>query len=373
MRILILNYEFPPLGGGAGNATYYLLKDLAAKNDITVDLVTSSTDKYRFEKFSDNINIHYLDIDKSKNLLHQTNKELLVYSLKAYWFSKKLIKKNKYDLCHAFFGIPCGYLAKKLKLPYVVSLRGADVPGHTAKYSFHYKFLSPLIRKVWGKARFVIANSEDLKNEAVNFMDLPYKIIFNGVDVDKYKPGMKEDNVFRILYIGRLQAIKNLDLLIKSFAGFIKERPDIDSELLLIGDGHEKESLMKLANDLNIADKVKFIGHQAKDKIVNFYHQSSVFVLLSDREGMSNSLLEATACGLPVIATDTGGNRKIIKDQRFVVGKDQRQIIDRLNLLNDDANLAGIISGQNRQAALAMSWPSSSEKYFQLYKEAVSI
>jgi hypothetical protein len=67
-RILILNYEFPPLGGGAGNATYYLLKEFAKDPDLKIDLVTSSIDAFRVEKFSDNITVHLLDIGKGGNL-----------------------------------------------------------------------------------------------------------------------------------------------------------------------------------------------------------------------------------------------------------------------------------------------------------------
>ena len=65
MNILLLNYEFPPLGGGAGNATYYLLKEFSKFNDLEVDLVTSSIDKNKEEQFADNIKIYYLDIGKT--------------------------------------------------------------------------------------------------------------------------------------------------------------------------------------------------------------------------------------------------------------------------------------------------------------------
>jgi len=78
-RILILNYEYPPLGGGAANATKYLLKELSGKN-IQIDLVTSSTGKYKKEKFSKNITIHFLNIGKKEENLHfQKNSELLRY------------------------------------------------------------------------------------------------------------------------------------------------------------------------------------------------------------------------------------------------------------------------------------------------------
>ena len=73
----MLNYEFPPLGGGAGNATYYLLKEFSKYDDIEIDFVTSSIDEFKEEKFSKNITIYYLDIGKKGNLHYQSNKNLL--------------------------------------------------------------------------------------------------------------------------------------------------------------------------------------------------------------------------------------------------------------------------------------------------------
>src|SRR4030042_6239409 len=125
MKILILNYEYPPLGGGAGNAAFYLLREFSKTPDLEIALVTSSIDnKYHLEKVGENIEIHRLPIGKRNLNMHfQTNRELLVYSWKAFWFSKKLIRhlaerKQKFDLALAFFGIPCGYIAKKLGLPF---------------------------------------------------------------------------------------------------------------------------------------------------------------------------------------------------------------------------------------------------------------
>jgi hypothetical protein len=78
----MLNYEFPPLGGGAGNANYFLFKELAKVDNLKIDLVTSSVSSFRIENFLQNINIHYLDIGKQGNLLYQSNEDLLRYSYK---------------------------------------------------------------------------------------------------------------------------------------------------------------------------------------------------------------------------------------------------------------------------------------------------
>lgn len=118
VHLLLLNYEFPPLGGGAANATYYLLKEFAKHDNITVDLITSSTGKKRIEQFSEKITVHYVDIGKNEHAIHhQSNKELLTYSFKAYRYAKKLQKKKHFDLIHAFLEFPAELLLRNFIYP----------------------------------------------------------------------------------------------------------------------------------------------------------------------------------------------------------------------------------------------------------------
>jgi glycosyltransferase involved in cell wall biosynthesis len=122
-------------------------------------------------------------------LHHQSQKELLTYSFKAYKKAEDLLQKNHYDVIHAFFGIPCGVLAwrlgKKYQVPYIISLRGADVPGYSERFSFIYAFLTPLIKKVWKEAYKVVSNSQGLKELALQSAPKQeISIIPNGVDTE---------------------------------------------------------------------------------------------------------------------------------------------------------------------------------------------
>ena len=149
MRILFFNYEYPPLGGGAGNATFYLLQEFSKISGLEIDLITSSIDKFKIEELTTNIRIHYLDIGKKNTFHFQSQKDLLIYSWKAYFYAKKLIKQKKFDLTLAFFGIPCGYIAMRLKIPYIVSLRGSDVPGYNERFKILDKFIFSWLRKMF--------------------------------------------------------------------------------------------------------------------------------------------------------------------------------------------------------------------------------
>jgi len=104
MRILFFNYEYPPLGGGAANATAYLLREYKKNPELKVDLITSSIDdNFHKEKLGENIVIYKIPIGKNKNNLHfQSQKDLIVYTWKAYLLAKKMVKKNNYTLSHSF-------------------------------------------------------------------------------------------------------------------------------------------------------------------------------------------------------------------------------------------------------------------------------
>ena len=229
MKILLLNYEFPRIGGGAGNATHYILNEFSKNKNIEIDLVTSSVSDFKIKEFSQKIYIHYLDIGKNGNLHFQTNKELLLYSWKAYKYSKQLIKKKEFDLIHAFFGIPCGYIAMKLKLPYIVSLRGSDVPSYNKRFKIFDKFIfKRLNKKIWNNAKLVIANSQGLRELALQSSPAQdISVIYNGVNVDEFKQVKKNkiNKKITLISTGRFIQRKGYEYLIRA----LKDVDDIPS------------------------------------------------------------------------------------------------------------------------------------------------
>ncbi len=368
----MLNYEFPPLGGGAGNANYYLLKEFAKDKKIKIDLVTSSISGFKRDKFSGNINIYYLNIGKNKNKVHyQTNKDLLVYSFKAYFFARSLLKKNQYDLIHSWFGIPCGFLAMLLKKPYIVSLRGSDVPFYNQRFkNLDNLFFKRLSKIIWGKAKGVIANSEGLKGLAQKTAPKQQiEIIYNGVNIKEFKPvkNKKSSKKLRIICVARLIKRKGINYLLRALGG-LKNK---DFTLTLIGDGKEKENLKELAKKLKIEKKVKFLGSIPHQKIVKYYQENELFVFPSLNEGMSNTILEAMACGLPIITTNVGGAKELVKNNGIIVkprssNQIKKAILEYLN----NKDLIKIHSQASRQIAEKMSWEKVAKSYQKIYRKS---
>lgn len=367
----MLNYEFPPLGGGAGNATFYLLKEFAKYDNLKVDLITSSIDKYKEEQLADNIRIYYLDIGKNKNLHSQSNKDLLKYSWKSYYFAKNLIAKNNYNLTHSFFGIPCGYIAMNLKLPYVVSLRGSDVPFYSKKYFLLDKLIfKNLSKKIWQNSKAVIANSADLKSLALESIPRQkIEVIYNGVDLKEFSSNYKINKEFIIISTSRLIKRKGVEYLVDGFIGFNKKYSN--SKLFLIGNGNLKEKLEKKVCKANIQNKVEILGIVKHYKIADFYKKADLFVLPSLNEGMSNSLLEAMASGLAVIATNTGGSKELINEKNGIIIEKQNRnnIFKALEKIYLDKELLKSMKLESRKKAEKMSWNGVAEKYFEIYKK----
>jgi glycosyltransferase involved in cell wall biosynthesis len=375
MRLLILNYEFPPLGGGAAHATYNILKEFAGLDELEADVVVSSPDKdFKQIDFNQRIRVYKIPIGKHSGGMHyQTNQELIIYGYKAYRFTKNLLKEKKYQLCHAFFSVPCGYVAYRLRnhMPYIVALRGSDVPGYNLRFSLLYKFITPSIKKVWHAARAVVANSQGLKELAL-MTDPQQKIevICNGIDTGLFKPKKTADGIFRILCVARLIERKGIRYLIEATAKLLKTYPNI--KLILVGEGNIELKLREDVFQRGITEQVEFMGLVSQAKLPEIYNQAGVFVLPSLNEGMSNTVLEAMACGLPIIATDTGGTAELLRGNGFCIPlRDSGAIYDCCLKLIEDENLRQAMGRKSREIAEGMSWRSIAAEYLSLYKRSI--
>ncbi|MFD1562787.1 glycosyltransferase [Haloarchaeobius amylolyticus] len=359
-QILMLNYEYPPLGGGAANANKYLLDEFADQDDIVIDLVTSSQGEYQERSIAENITLYRLNVNK--NAIHYwTQAEILRYSWKAYQKSRELIRHTNYDLVHAWFGVPSGIIANLLGIPYIVALRGSDVPGYNERFSWQYVVLKPLIRKVWQDAESVIANSQGLRELALETSDVLIDVIPNGVSVDEFNPEYHNRDTLHILCVSRLIERKGVDDLIKAV-------DDLDVKLTIVGDGEQAEALQDLAVDLGIEERITFTGYIPHDEINEYYETADLFVLPSKNEGMSNTVLEAMAAGLPIITTNTGGTEELIHGNGMVVPPEDPDAISEAISRYDKESIRAA-GNESRQIVEKMSWGKVADRYKAKYRE----
>lgn len=366
-----MNYEFPPLGGGAANATFQILTEIARVSDLTIDVVVSSTGAARVEKFSDHITIYFVDIHKTGSLHRQSNIDLLRYSFAAYRQCRVLMRTQHYDGIHAFFGIPCGWIAARLGLPYIISLRGSDVPFYNNKYVWLDRlFFAHMSKRLWHNARMVTATSEGLKESAHAISpSQEIQVVRNGVHVEEFPSQIKTSGVFTVLSASRLTERKGITYLIEGFRQFVQTHGN--ARLLIAGEGEQLNALKKQAHESGVEDKIAFLGAVPHAKMVDYFHQSDVFVLPSMNEGMSNALLEAMSAGLAVIATDTGDAKFLIQGGGKIVPKrDAASIAEFLSYTYTHPQELLAMKKKNIEVTCCMGWDTVAAQTLNMYEAA---
>lgn len=375
MKILMLNYEYPPIGGGAGNAFRNLLIEYAKRNDLSIDVLTAGQGpKNSVEQFSDAIHIYKVGIHK-KNLHFWTKREVIEWLFKAKRQLKKLLSDHQYDLAHAFFGFPTGWLTyyHRKQLPYIISLRGSDVPGYNVRLKLDYYLLKGVFHKIWQNADAVVANSKGLAQLASQFEpELDIRVICNGINTNIFTPPATRTlkGCIKLLTVCRLISRKRIHLLIQAVAHLTQK--GVNVELNIVGEGNLLEELKAQATELNIADRVNFLGLIAYNDMPLLYQQNHLFLLSSEHEGMSNAMLEAMASGLPIITAACEGTDELVEKNGKII---QNPTPDSFALsvieILSDSDTYYKISDASRQKAEQLSWGASARRYLELYHSSI--
>lgn len=289
---------------------------------------------------------------------------------------EQIYKSYRFDVIFVTWAYPDGaaasVIAKKLKVPIVISACGSDI-NVMGKY-----FLRRMIMKdAFLKAQKVIAVSASLREKIVSWGIPAQKIelLPNGVDVQRFRPmardivrsllGLPLNNKF-ILYVGNLEPVKGIDVLVKSLASLPKE-----VSLIVIGDGTMKPILNEIIIYHKLEGRVHFMGQKPHDKIPEWMNAADIFCLPSRNEGCPNVVLEALACGRPIVATKVGGIPDMVKDREtgILVNPDSPE--DLANGIKEvfekkwDASFI-------RQSVLNKSWGDNAAKLKTILSDAIS-
>jgi glycosyltransferase involved in cell wall biosynthesis len=372
LKVLMVNYEFPPVGGGAAGANLNILKEMAAIGGLEIDLVTSFAGSgVAVENLGNGINVHKVGI-KKENLHHWRKSEVLFWMFRASGVYKKLISSNQYDLAHCFFGFPSGWFCwrHRKKMPYIISLRGSDVPGYNDTLGLEYLLLGPLFKSIWNNAASIVANSRGLARLAGEFTPaLDIGIIPNGVAADEFGGQnifKKGDNSVRILTVGRLVNRKRTDILIEAVK-LLTDR-GFDVSLDIAGDGVMADQLRALVDKNALTDRIDFLGAVPRHEMPGVYAKADIFVMCSEHEGMSNAMLEAMASSLPVVTSRCEGVEELITDNGFVVEPmNAENLAASLGNLIRNAELREKMSQASRQKACMLSWKEVAAAYIEKY------
>ena len=367
MKILAISHEFPPIGGGGANACYFLTKGFVEKGH-EVTLVTANYQGMTESEIVNGVRVIRVN-SKRAHKEHCSFKEMLSYLLKAYPVANKLQKRENFDVCLVFFGIPSGpigyMLKKKYKLPYVIRFGGGDVPGFQERFTKVYKIIAPAIKLIWKNADALIANSQGLKDMALDFYNKkPFDVIPNGVDTEVFYPSVKEESdEFKILFVSRLIERKGLQFIIPQLKK-IQDSTKKSVKLIVVGDGPYRETLERIAEENHVSDMVEFVGQKGKEEIVPFYQNADLFILPSSKEGMPNVVLEAMASGLPIIMTPCEGSAELICENGYKA--ERKEFADYIiKLIGDNEMRKEMSINSNKRVKNFFSWKHIVNEYLE--------
>jgi glycosyltransferase involved in cell wall biosynthesis len=318
VNLLLINYEYPPIGGGAANATQALGR-VFDQLGHRVDVLTSGLRGAAGVTEDGRLRVHRLPVERPQ-ADRATQGEMIAFLLQSRRAVPQLHRTHAFDAAIAFFTIPSGPAALRLHrlrgVPYAVSLRGGDVPGHVPGLGLKHILTQGLRRSVLKNAAAIVANSEGLAATSRVADPFPVHVIPNGVDSTLFHPATgaeasRDDRRLRLLFVGRVHPEKNLGIVLRQLASL---SPAVREgfELQIAGDGAERPELEALAGQLGLAAQVQWLGWQPKEALPALYRSPHARVNPSQYEGMPNSVLEAMASGLPILASDVPGNRSVV-------------------------------------------------------------
>jgi L-malate glycosyltransferase len=297
-----------PTFGGSGVVATELGKALA-KEGHKVHFITYSQPS-RLDFLNENLFYHEVNI-RSYPLFEFAPYELALASKMV-----DVVKNEKLDLLHVHYAIPhasAAYMAKQIlqtqgiTIPFVTTLHGTDITlvGRDASYE-------PVVTFSINQSDGVTAVSEDLRKETYKSFKITNEIevIPNFIDLEKFKKQKKDhfkkaicpNGESLIVHTSNFRKVKRVQDVIAVFANIHKEIP---SKLLMIGDGPERVKAEAQCRELGICDDVRFLGKQ--EAVEEVLSVADLFLMPSEKESFGLAALEAMACEVPVISTNTGG------------------------------------------------------------------
>jgi glycosyltransferase involved in cell wall biosynthesis len=293
--------------------------------------------------------------------------------------AKKLLK-NEIELVHhmlpAVFNYtfsPLALLDKDLKQPFIFGPVSAHYYKRPASEQVLLPLTSRLHKATVKKCDRLIAITSQTKELYAGIVDKErIRVIPFGVDTEAFKPGFfqHQRDELEILYSGSLYPLKGVDYLIRAMADVVKS--GLKARLTIVGDGQQKGELMTLAGKLGISRSVVFEGFVPYTSMLQYYERCDLFCFPTLGEPFGKAIVEAMACGKPVIASDVGGSTEIVRngiDGILVPPASPKAIASAIQRMKNEDERRRMGQEARTVAVKDFSWDTVSSKYHRLYSE----
>lgn len=383
MHILVINYEYPPIGGGGGFVTRDILEEIV-KQGHQVTVVTTHFNQLEKREHVNGVEIIRVPVFFRRKIEVANMPSMLSY------FPSSVVRtllctenRRKYDVINTHFAVPSGpaghLISKFLNLPNVLSIHGGDIFDPSKSLSPHKTpIVSSVVQFMLNKADRVVAQSNDTKKNAYHYYRVRQQIeiiplgikkpIFNNATRDGFD---LSQNDFVFCTIGRLIKRKNLHELIEVFSEI---RNGDGLKLIIIGEGPERANLENYARQNRVSDRVYFLGNVPDQTKFQLLNVSDVYISTALHEGFGLVFLEAMECGLPVICYDRGGQTDFLingKTGFLVEFGNKKLFLDRILKLVSNKELKEKISIFNKKLINKYYISNCAENYLSLFKTVI--
>lgn len=308
---------------------------------------------------------------------------LLLYARLAHLVSR-LHKEHPIDLIHAHAALPCGHpaalLSRQLQIPFIVTTHGLDVFSTRREKGLSRRWVDRCSRFVYRKADLNICVSEAVRRVMFDVLGDAARtaVLYNGVNTSLFTPPQDHDDVVdsvhTILSVGRLIPSKGQELVLRAIAELKRKYPHLRYEI--IDDGPERSHLAALADELEIAESVKFLGRQNRGFVAEAMKRCTIFALPSRDEAMGCVYLEAMATAKPIIGCLEQGIEEIVRhgENGWLIQPDNLQeMVNALDTLLADASLRKQLGQKARQTTVeSLTLQHQAARLNQLYRECLN-
>lgn len=289
---------------------------------------------------------------------------------------RKLVREIQPDILHAHYASSCGFISNCCNYhPLIISVWGSDVFDFPRKSWLHRSILKSNLKA----ADVVLSTSHMMAVETQKYLpnnDKPLYITPFGVDTTLFSPVDRVDKTQHVTIgvIKTLEKIYGIDILIEAFSLLCQKYSNI--KLLIIGNGSELSSLQQQLKMLQIVDKVDILPAISHHLVPGYLAKIDIFVMPSRQESFGVAVLEASACGLPIVASNVGGLPEVIEDSvtGFLVPPDRPQdLAKKISQLIESPGLRKSMGQQGRNfVEKHYKWSDSVEKMSDIYQSLKS-
>jgi glycosyltransferase involved in cell wall biosynthesis len=376
MRILVVNYEFPPVGGGGGRASADISRFLAGIGHqvrVHTALVrglprVEDRDGYRI--------FRHPSLRRARERCSVP--EMCWFVLLNIIPLIRHIREWKPDAVHLHFAVPTGILGPILtaltKTPYILTVHLGDVPGGVPEQTdLMFRMIKPLTVPIWRRAAAVTAVSAYVRDLALaSYPGIPIRVINNGISLktqSREAPAGRTD-VARLIFAGRLSVQKNPVFMID----LLDRVSDLPWRMDIVGDGPLLAAVERRIRERGLGSRITLHGWQSQEYVEKCLGESDVLLLPSHCEGFSIVALQALAAGVAIIAAATGGNADIVQDEvnGFLCPVDAPDLFaQRLRALLTSKNRLDSMKAASLKSAARFDLTLIGKEYECLFREVI--